>query len=123
MIVTDEAVEAWLNRPECTDSELEAAFARQCSDIAAKWGAASDVTDQQRVDGAITDVLHLLDGRNPDFPQMQLFSPKHGDNDCVVERDGELVRAVVCRFTNFYGGASDRFVELRQEAAKELADE
>lgn len=122
MMATEEEDELF-SHPVCTDGELEEAFARQCSDIATKWGVAPDVTNQQRVDGAITDVLHLLDGRNPDFPQMQLLSPKHGDNDCVIERGGDLVRAVVCSFTNFYGGASERFTELRQEAAKELADE
>ncbi len=103
--------------PLCTDEELAQAFTRNCCKAAEYWSTVENVTDEQRVNGAIGDVLNLLDGRVPGFPQMQLLSPKHGDHTCIVERNGRLVEVGVGRFTSFYGGYYGEFIHLRTEAA------
>ena len=100
-VTTDEELP---DLPECTDEELAQAFTRNCCKAAEYWSTVENVTNEQRVNGAIGDVLLLLDGRVPGFPQLEMLSPKHGDNTCVVERNGQLVEVHVDRFRRFYGG-------------------
>ena len=102
---------------DVSDQEFGMAFALQCSRVADEWGTKSDITDMQRVDGAIAGVLAILDGQVPGFPGATVFAPKHGDNDIDIFRDGKIVKGITDRTNYFHGGESYHFERLRYAAA------
>lgn len=120
--MTPEEREAFENRPVhpvVTDDEFEFAFASQCSLVADEWGRKPNITDMERAEGAVRGVLEVMDGKlGTVFPQVMVFTCKHGTNDCNVLRDGTVINSVTDRTTHFYGGGSYVFNTLRQAAAE-----
>ena len=99
------------------DGEFTIAFAVQCSHVVDEWVAKPDITDQQRVEGAVAGVLAVMDGQVAGFPGVTVFAPKHGENDIDIFRDGKVITGFTDRTNYFHGGASHDFARLRHAAA------